>query len=106
MHSVVSSPKSERGWALLINGVKSGQVSINDIHAKLGTMVGLTVEAALVIEEQKRIKRKVIHVSGYKAAFCDRSKSIKKASCGKCLSKGNCDIEQQLGYGIYKSGAG
>lgn len=106
MHSVVSCPSSEKGWAMLINGVRSGKVSIGEVHRKLGNMVGLTVEAALVVEEQKRIKKRVIKMSEYTAAFCDHRKSIQKGSCGKCLSKAGCDVESQLGYGIYREGAG
>lgn len=41
---------SEKEWAGLIRGVKSGRIKIEDVRKKLGELESLMVEAALAVD--------------------------------------------------------
>ncbi len=97
------NPRSERGWAMLIKAVKSGKITISEIQSKLGDMAGYTVEAAMAVELQQVAKKKIIDLSQFNAAYCDRNRDIKEKTCGHCLPKSGCDVERQLGYGLFNS---
>ena len=91
---------------MLIKAVKSGKITIDEIRLKLGDMAGYTVAAAMAVESEKKAKRRIVDLSRFHSAYCDRSQAVKDRTCGRCLPKSDCDVEIQLGYGIFKAGAG